>query len=167
MFASICTGARLHVIVMHLARHAYRKYFNHTGELQRNKSAQPSEYLPPIGTSFHGIGASVHDRGVERSLAASGAADMSVSLKGESSMKHMRQVWYTKGMLLCSYRSGSTYWILLLELFRLLGIFFRAVGALPIYSNVQHIMEPVQYSKQYHPNSSRQNQCAMMWQNNT
>lgn len=80
MVASVATGARLHVIVMHLARHAYRKYYNHTGELQRSKSAQPSEYLPPIHLSSQ----------IERSETQS-PHNVSAHFKGESSMRHMKQ----------------------------------------------------------------------------
>ena len=82
MAASVATGARLHVIVMHLARHAYRKYYTHTGEVHHSRSAQPSEYPPPIAVSRQ---LSQIERTETRS------PTVSACFKGESSMKHMRQ----------------------------------------------------------------------------
>lgn len=88
MLASVVTGARLHVIVMHLARHAYRKYFDQTDELRRSKRAQPSEYLPPIAVSSQ---VSQIERVTSQQSPHTSPA-VSVHLKGESSMKHMKQV---------------------------------------------------------------------------
>jgi hypothetical protein len=90
IMASILSGGRLHVVVMHLARHAYRKYYHRTDELHYNHDA-PSEVLFPVGMSRQ---VSLAERGHTAGPPPTNTyvPESSAALKGELSMNYMNQV---------------------------------------------------------------------------